>query len=183
MWLHPILDFSIPPAQVYQSIPAWQLLEGNSLQLRNLQQQVVMIVPGGYGESGVFPDGEDKFSLPAAIDYWFKQANPPVRRRRFTGGETHAYMVHNYLQQRLVVPIPDLWLIGVAILLGKGMIITLNKRQLRRALLMLLAGTAVYGLVGLQVYISGALLLPLVFPLVTFWTYVLSVLLRKKSDA
>lgn len=180
MWLHPILDFSIPPAQVYQSIPAWQLLEGKSPQLRNLQQHIVMIVHGGYGEAGVFRDGEDNFALPAAIDYWFKQANTTVRRRRFTGGETHAYMVHNYLQQRLVVPIPDLWLIGVAILLGKGMTITLNKRQLRRALPMLLAGTVVYGLVSLQAYISGALLLPWFFPVVTFWTYVLAVLLRKK---
>ncbi|MEM7713159.1 MAG: CHASE2 domain-containing protein, partial [Cyanobacteria bacterium P01_A01_bin.68] len=27
MWLHPIVDFSIPPKQVYRTIPAWKLLE------------------------------------------------------------------------------------------------------------------------------------------------------------
>ena len=27
MWLHPIVDFSIPPKQVYQTVPAWKLLE------------------------------------------------------------------------------------------------------------------------------------------------------------
>src|SRR5207237_3128507 len=30
MWLHPIIDFSIPPEQVYKRLPAWQLLESSA---------------------------------------------------------------------------------------------------------------------------------------------------------
>ncbi|HEY9614961.1 CHASE2 domain-containing protein [Allocoleopsis sp.] len=185
MWLHPIIDFSIPPKQVYQRIPAWQLLESkaNSPQFSHLQQQVVMIAAGGYGEAGVFQEGQDNFPLPAAVSYWFQQANPPVPCRRFTGGESHAYMIHHYLNRRLVVPIPDLWLIGVAVLLGKSMALAMKPRQQRIRWRMLLGGTAVYGLVSLQLYIWGALLLPWIFPSVTFWTYALPGLLRKKSDA
>jgi hypothetical protein len=185
MWLHPIIDFSIPPEQVYQRLPAWQLLESNanSPQLSHLQQQVVMIAAGGYGEAGVFQEGQDNFPLPAAVSYWFQQANPPIPRRRFTGGESHAYMIHHYLNRRLVVPIPDLWLIGVAALLGKGMVLTMKPRQQRLRWGMLLGGTVVYGLVSLQLYIFGALILPWVFPSVTFWTYALPGVLRKKPDA
>lgn len=185
MWLHPIIDFSIPPEHVYQRIPAWQLLEStaDSPQLSNFKQQVVMIAPGGYGEAGVFKEGQDNFPLPAAVSYWFKQANPPVTRRGFTGGESHAYMIHHYLNRRLVVPIPDLWLIGVAVLLGKGIALTMKSCQQRLRWEMMLGGTVVYGLISLQLYISGALLLPWVFPSVMVWTYALPVLLRKKSDA
>ena len=185
MWLHRIIDFSIPPQQVYQSIPAWQLLESpvNSPQLNHIQQQVVIIAPGGYGEAGIFEEGQDNFSVPAAINYWFKQANPPVKHRRFTGGETHAYMIHHYLNRRLVVPIPDLWMIGVAVLLGKSITLMMKPRQQHVAWGMLLGGTTIYGLISLQVYSSGAILLPWVFPSVTLWIYVLPMLLRKKPYA
>jgi hypothetical protein len=185
MWLHPIIDFSIPPEHVYQRIPAWQLLESNtnSPQLNNFKQQVVMIAPGGYGEAGVFKEGQDNFPLPAAVSYWFHQTNPPVTRRSFTGGESHAYMIHHYLNRRLVVPIPDLWLIGIALLLGKGITLTMKSPQQRLRWEMMLGGTVVYGLISLQLYISGALLLPWVFPSVMVWTYAVPVLLRKKLDA
>ena len=185
MWLHPIIDFSIPPQQVYQSIPAWKLLESsaNSPQLNHIQQQVVMIAPGGYGEAGIFEEGQDNFPVPAAINYWFKQANPPVKHRRFTGGKTHAYMIHHYLNRRLVVPIPDLWMIGVAVLLGKSIAIMMKPRQQRVQLRTLLGGTVVYGLISLQVYSSGAILLPLVFPSLTILIYFLPLLLRKKTYA
>ncbi|MFP4100385.1 hypothetical protein [Coleofasciculus sp.] len=65
MWFHPIIDFSIPPAQVYQTIPAWELLEDSAIssQLSNLSQQVVMIAPGGYGEAGIKHEGEDLHQL------------------------------------------------------------------------------------------------------------------------
>ncbi len=185
MWLHPIIDFSISPEQVYESIPAWQLLEegANSPKLAHLQQQVAIIAPGGYGDAGVFQGGQDNFPLPAAVGYWFDRASPRVRHHRLTGGEVHAYMIHHFLNRRLVVPIPDLWLIGVAVLLGKFSAKTWEFASLRRhqQWVMLLGGMAVYGLVSLQVYISTAVLLPWVFPTVTVWTYALPVLLRKKS--
>jgi CHASE2 domain-containing sensor protein len=185
MWLHPIIDFSIPPERVYESIPAWQLLNdgADSPKLPYLQQQIAIVAPGGYGDAGVLQGGKDSFELPAAVDFWFARASSPVQRHRLTGGEVHAYMIHHFLNRRLVVPIPDLWLIGVAVLLGKLLAkistnISLRKRHLW---VMLIGGTGVYGLVSLQVYISAAILLPWVFPIVTVWTYAVPVLLRKKS--
>ncbi len=184
MWLHPIIDFSIPPEQVYQSIPAWQLLESraDSPQFSHLEQQVVIIVPGGYGEAGVYAEGQDRFPVPPAIKYWFNQALPAVQREKFTGGEVHAYMIHHFLNRRLVVPIPDLWLIGVAVLLGK-LTTTIGKnvvKQNRQFWWMLIIGTSIYGLVSLQVYLSAGVLLPWLLPTVTFCTYVFPLLLRKK---
>jgi hypothetical protein len=71
------------------------------------------------------------------------------------------------VNQRLVVPIPDLWLVGVAVLLGKGTALAVEhakgeskkgKAKIRLFLLpsgsgkwVLLAGaTAIYGLASLQ---------------------------------
>ena len=132
MWLHPIIDFSIPLNQVYQRLPAWQLLEksADSLKLDPKQQPVVMIAAGGYAEAGASKAGEDNFPVPAAVDYWRSnpsESTPPNMRGVFPGGEAHAYMIHHLLNQRLVVPIPDLWLVGLAALLGKGTALALEK--------------------------------------------------------
>lgn len=182
MWLHPIVDFSIPPEQVYESIPAWQLLENNnSPKLPHLQQQIAIIAPGGYGDAGVLQGGKDSFELPAAVNFWFARASSSVPRYRLTGGEVHAYMIHHFLNRRLVVPIPDLWLIGVAIVLGKLTVEFWKNPPLRKHQLwfMLIGGTSIYGLVSLQVYISAAILLPWVLPIVTVWAYALPLLLKK----
>jgi len=186
MWLHPIIDFSMPPGQVYEQIPAWQLLATGTTGLgASLSTQIVIIAPGGYGEAGVSKEGEDNFPLPAAVNYWFQQHQPPIFRDSFTGGEAHAYLIHHFLHRRLVVPIPDLWLLGLAVLLGKGIkqtgvIAFLQRRQ--RLLMVLLGGTTVYGLVSLQVYISAAVLLPWVFPVVMVGTYALPMLWRNNSN-
>ena len=199
MWLHPILDFSIPPQQVYKRLPAWQWLETStdSLKLDSHQQPVVMIAPGGYGEAGVSKGGEDNFPVPLAVGYWRSQENPPDFRGMFSGGEAHAYMIHHLLNQRIVVPIPDLWLVGVAALLGKGTALVLKEKGKRKkeqgklrlffvpswcGQWVLLGGaTTIYGLVSLQVYIAAAILLPLLMPTATFWTYVLLARLERKS--
>lgn len=185
MWLHPIVDFSIPPGQVYQTIPAWELLEskaGSSLQ-KQLQQQVVIIAPGAYGEAGTAKDGEDNFELPAALAFWRNQKNNHNRLGVMTGGEVHSYMMHHYLKNRMVIPIPDVWMIGLAILLGKFLSHYLSLHQVKRShvLMLLSIGTPVYGLICLQTYISStALLLPWLLPTVTFWFYILHALLGKK---
>lgn len=202
MWLHPIIDFSIPPKQVYTNLPAWQLLESpadNPL-LRRYPQPVVMIAPGGYSEAGVSRDGEDNFPVPAAVGYWRSQEDSPDLRQVFPGGEAHAYMINHFLTQRLVVPIPDLWLVGVAVLLGKGTALALEhakgerkkgKRKIRLFLLpsgsgkwVLLAGaTGIYGLASLQLYITAAVLLPWSLPVGAFWTYVLLGQFERKFHA
>lgn len=172
MWLHPILDFSIPPAQVYELLSAWKLLSNaaDASQLPHLQQQVI-IIASAYSDAGVFKDGGESFPLPPAIHYWFNQSQFP-ERTSFTGGEAHAYIVHHLLNQRLVVPIPDFWMIGVAALMGKILTIQRKKHQVRLKFLLLM-GTGIYGLISLQLYISTAVLWPWLFPSITLLIYVL----------
>ncbi len=203
MWLHPIIDFSIPPEQVYQRLPAWKLLETStdSLKLDRDRQPVVMIAPGGYGEAGVSKPDEDNFPVPAAVSYWRDRQNPPDQRQVFPGGEAHAYMIQHFLSQRLVVPIPDLWVVGVAALLGKATALALEKRPGKREkekgkimlfllssergkwLLLPTCATAIYGLASLQLYITAAMLLPWSLPVATFWTYVVLARFERKFHA
>ncbi|BBD63367.1 putative Chase2 sensor protein (plasmid) [Nostoc sp. HK-01] len=179
IWLHPIADFSIPPNQVYHTIPAWKILENQTLP-QNLQQQVVIIIPGGYDEAGISQDGEDNFAganLPPAIKYWQPNIN------LFTGGEYHAYMVHHLLNQRLVVPIPDFWITGIALFLGKILYLQQKNRKYRwQWLLLMTIFTGFYGIVSLQLYISTtAILLPWLLPSIALWGYFLPNVLSKKK--
>ena len=187
MWMHPIIDFSISPKQAYKTIPAWQLLE-NKVISKNLPEQIVIIAPGGYEEAGISQDGEDNFSVSdfPAIKYWRDQENPINQSQVLTGGEYHAYMVHQLLTERLVIPIPDFWMIGVAILIGKSLSLYLlpskNSNQ-PQSLIIVTIITGVYGLISLQLYISAtAILLPWLLPSVTLWFYILSAILNQKSD-
>jgi hypothetical protein len=174
MWFHPIVDFSIPIDRVYKTIPAWKILSDNTQ--AEIGQQVVIVAPGGYGEAGIAADGEDNSPLPPAVSYWLSQSKPNVMRSRFTGGEAHAYMVHHFLSPRLVVPYPDFWLVGVAVLLGiTRNFVCLSGR--RKWAIFLSLATVVYGVVSLQVYITAAVLLPWFLPSVTLWIYILPGLL------
>ena len=216
-WLHPIIDFSIPPNQVYKRLPAWQLLDTpvDALKLdlkqnrewgmghggwgkkKNQQQEIikkqpiVIIAAGGYGEAGVAQEGEDNFPVPAGLKYWRFQENPPDLRQVFPGSEVHAYLIHHFLTQRLVLPIPDLWLLGLAALLGKWTVLSLDagtkegKEKTNKLLfffvpsgrskwMIVMAGaTGIYGLVSLQLYVTGGVLLPLIIPAIAFWSYVM----------
>lgn len=202
-WLQPMIDFSIPPDQVYQTVPAWQLLESSGTspninshinsqpivdnhltvdhqptadnpstvdQPLDFAHHIVILAAGGYGEAGVLP-GQDHWELPAAVRHWrFWQNDPGVSLQTLTGGEIHAYMLHHFLTRRLVVPIPDLWMIGVAALLGKGTALALQNRAIthRQRSLLLVGTTATYGIISLQIYVSAAILLPWLLPSVTF---------------
>jgi len=92
-------------------------------------------------------------------------------------------MIHHLLTQRLVIPIPTLWLIGVAGLLGKGatLVWRKNDRGRQRWTIGLVSATALYGLVGLQSYISAGILLPWLLPSAAFWIYVWPTI-RRKTD-
>ncbi|MBE9252099.1 CHASE2 domain-containing protein [Dolichospermum sp. LEGE 00240] len=193
MWMHPIIDFSISPQSVYQNIPAWQLLENQNIpkNLQNLQDIIVIIAPGGYEEAGLNYDGEDNFLISKfpAIKYWRDQENPINKSQVLTGGEYHAYMIHHLLTKRLVIPIPDFWMIGVAILIGKSLnlyllyLVPRKKSNQPQSLILVTIITGIYGLISLQVYISAtAILLPWLLPSVTLWFYILSAILEKKSD-
>ncbi|NEQ35306.1 MAG: CHASE2 domain-containing protein [Okeania sp. SIO3I5] len=168
MWLHPIVDFSISYDQVYDSIPAWQILESNNSLIRDkIKEQVVIIAPGGYENAGV-KFGEDNIE------------HPPIafRDEKLTGGKIHAYLLHHFLTNRLVVPIPDLWMILMAAFLGKSVILILNDctdypQKHNRWVVVFAVGNLGYLMVSLQVYISGAILLPILSPSAIFWIYFL----------
>ncbi|NEP81615.1 MAG: CHASE2 domain-containing protein [Okeania sp. SIO3B3] len=182
-WLHPIVDFSISYDQIYDCIPAWRLLESNNSLTSNylaakknrkcevteiedkVKQQVVIIAPGGDDNAGL-KYGGDNFIPPMAFRYWNNDKN-------LTGGEIHAYMLHHFLTNRIVIPIPDFWMTWVGAFLGQSVIILLNKYPEKRCgwVGFFVVANFVYVIVSLQVYISGAILLPIVSPSVTFWVY------------
>jgi hypothetical protein len=177
-WLQPLLDYSLPPQQIYHRVPAWQLLLTpeqvlQDLGLSSLQGLVVLIAPGGYDEAGFTESGEDNVEPPMAIAYWHQrspQANAP---QGFTGGEINAYMAHHFLSNHLIVPIPDIWMVLLAALIGKGLTIHLAATPLHpgRFGSILAGATAVYGLVSLQLYVSGGVMLPWLQPSLTLWFY------------
>jgi hypothetical protein len=179
VWLQPIIDFSLPPEEVYESVPAWKLMKNSQLPLfSEIDRQIILIAPGGYEEA------DDNFSVPLAISYW--RSRPRQQRSSpgiFTGGENHSYMIHHLLAQHLVIPIPDVWLVGIAALFGKGIALAQVGAARRRRWTIALAGTTVaYGFISLQVYISGAVLLPWFLPSGIFWSYILLNEKRSRSQ-
>jgi CHASE2 domain len=157
IWGQPILDFSIPPDRAFRAIPAWHLLdEQKSREVEDLSNTIVMIAPGGYGEAGVQlqqKDYKDTFDPPAAIAYWQNSSY-------FTGGEALAYMTHHLLKQWLVIPVPDLWMVLLTAVAVKG----LQLWPVRYRRIALMGGTVTYGLISLQLFISVAIVLPIVLP-------------------
>lgn len=173
MWLHPLIDYTVPPDQVYQSISAWQLLE--TPQISDIGDRIVLITPGGYIDAGVKP-GDDNFMRPKALSYWFQSPG------KITGGESHAYMIQNLLQHRLILPIPDFWMIGIAAILGKGTVIWLTSRRISRRRSRVLFGIPlIYAVTSFQIYITSAVLLPIVFPIAVYLAYLIPSTVRRRD--
>ncbi len=184
---HYTIDFSLPPEQVYQTTPAWNFLGqdlSNTELKEKLKQQVVIIAPFNY---------DRRFSVhypaPLAVEYWcrFNRSQDGKERdceRRFTAGEAHAYRVHHWLQlQRPLLVIHNIWMIGIAIILGKLTTIILLKQKYETrkkwALHLSIAVPCGFGILGLAAYIFASVLIPLGLPLATFLIYSLSILRRK----
>jgi hypothetical protein len=203
VWLDPIIDFSIPPDRVYQRLAAWRVLN-ESVDMPSLSDQVVIIGSGGYVETGGVAEGQsDNYPVPTAMKYWRTHlpphnyastfpsddsANSPPYLSAFTGPEAHAYMVHHLVNQHLVTPIPDIWMIGVAAVLGQGTVLLLKRQQYqhpwtrkRQGLygVGLAGATVLYGVLGLQLYVSANVLLPWLLPSSLFWMYAFTALRRK----
>ena len=176
-WLEPIIDFSIPSDRAYDRIPAWQLLD-STRPIADLSKQIVLISPGDDDRLGMVSGIPDHYSVPAALHYWHPQ-------NWLTGGEANAYMIYHQLTQRFVIPIPDLWMMGIAVLLGKGIMLWFEPRsrwtekQRKQYILASASATALYGIASLQLYISTAILLPVVLPTVIFWIYIFPAFKRK----
>ncbi|MBD2200352.1 MULTISPECIES: CHASE2 domain-containing protein [Calothrix] len=169
----PILDFSIPPSQVYKSISACELLgscESTTQIHHDLKNKVVIIVPSGYKQAGIRGKGEDNETVPPAISFWNGWGDGI-----FSRSAAHAYMVHHLLTQRLVVPVPDFLMILVGALLGKAvtLIIIEKPRNQVKIFKIFWGGLVIYLLSSLQIYTSAAILLPWFFPSLTFGIYIL----------
>lgn len=177
--LEPIIDFSLPPNQAYQLIPAWQLLDNSGkYQFPLLAKQIVLVAPGSDERLGMGKN-PDRVISPTAIRYQTGQ-------EWLTGGEALAYMTHHWLRQHLVIPIPDLWMVGLAIVLGKAIALLIGRRsqrwtQLRRVQvsIALVSLVAIYSLIALQIYVSALVLLPWFLPSSVFLAYSLSALKRR----
>ncbi|NJR63209.1 MAG: CHASE2 domain-containing protein [Cyanobacteria bacterium CRU_2_1] len=79
MWLHPIMDYSFPPEQIYTAISAADLLTStDATRFSDLSQQTVLIAPN-YGPAGVDYQGEDNFLAPAAMHHWYTDRHPGDR--------------------------------------------------------------------------------------------------------
>jgi CHASE2 domain len=181
-----IIDFSVPPKQVYEAVPAWKFLNSafpNSEQQQRIKNQVAIVASVGYVDA----DAEDNFSVPLAVQYWCQSQDrrEPLEKdcpEFFTGGKIHTYMVHHLLSQHRVTLLPDFWMIGLAVFLGKWTALGLlnDKRKQRQQWILVLAGaTPVYGIIGLQIYIWASLSVPWFLPTLVFWTCVLFTLRRK----
>lgn len=187
-WLQPINDFSLPPETIYQPLSASQLFETK----QSIDQQVVLIASGGYQEAGI--DGEkDYVALPLATAFWYgKDPNQP-NKSTLTGGEVHGYMIHHWLTRHLIIPIPDLWMILVAAGVGKAFSAKLSDKgnaihlettsYLQKHLIFaFLSIHFLYGLVSLQSYISLGIILPWLFPSLTFCLYLLPTLRKLNHE-
>ncbi|MEL7084468.1 MAG: CHASE2 domain-containing protein [Cyanobacteria bacterium P01_A01_bin.3] len=190
LWMQPIVDFSLPPERVYTPVPAWRVLSGEA-DLSASSQQIALIAPGGYPESGI--EAPDYFPVPAAMDYWRNrqldttsaeasvspEASLPLEAELvYTGAEAHAYSIHHLLKRHMIIPIPDVWMVGLAAAFGKWIGLWMVRQQQqspdrRRALHQLGVGNIAYAALSLQLYISGAVMLPVVLPSITVWILVL----------
>jgi hypothetical protein len=177
--LHPLIDFSLPPQQIYTKIPAWKLIENPHINKYPLIRKQVVLIAAGTDERLVITPGQPhRVTAPAGMNYWTNQD-------WLTGGESLAYMTHHFLTRHLVLPIPDIWLIGVAIIFGKITVTILQQKShiTRVSRQKILAGSIgaviLYGIVALQLYISAAVLLPWFLPSSVFLAYVLPATRRK----
>ncbi len=185
-WLHPLLDYSLPPNAIYTKISSHQLLQTPETQLArqfDWQDRVVIVASGAYDEAGTGL-ARDYIDSPSAIAYWRAQAGDRTEGfKRFTGGETNAYAVHHFLRRHYLTPVPDLWLVGVGALVGAGIVLlfqqqsTDRQHSYRHRQLALLLTSLGYGWVSLQIGITAQLLLPWLLPVATVWVFCLPVVM------
>jgi hypothetical protein len=139
----------------------------------------VLVAPGSDARLGMGDGTPDRILAPTALKY-------ATGQEWLTGGEALAYMIHHWTRQHMVMRIPDLWMVGLAVLLGKAIAVLVTQRSQRwntmtrlQVSAALVGGVAIYSLVVLQIYISALMLLPWFLPSSVFLTYSLSAIKRR----
>ena len=184
-WGRPIRDFSLPPDTIYQSITSAELLGANPQNQAKipypLSQQVILIASAGYAEAGIHQN-QDYFPQPTAISFWQERRNSK-RAAVMTGGQAQAYAIHHWLTHHLVLPVPNPLIIFFAVILGKGLTQFRISAQFKKQWIIGLGlSNLAYGLLGLQLYISLNILLPIVFPSFLVWYYLLPYLNKSSYE-
>jgi hypothetical protein len=173
-----IIDFSLPEDIIYTRTLASNLLDEDELsQEIEIQPSAQVFIIG----SGDYADAEDNYSPPLALEYWWclslhqnQRQNCNIRPRRFSSSEAYAYMVSQLLQRHQVRVVPNYLMTGLFIIIGKGMVITLQRqpqarrRKLIRYLFLMIAG---YTIISFQLYISATILFPILFPMTILLNY------------
>lgn len=174
-WLgHRIIDFSIPPHQMYDYTPAWELLEAKG-SLESANQKVVIIGSGGYEDAG------DTFYPPEAIKFWYRNPKPANHqslnssKNWLSGAEVQSYMINQLIASHTIIAIHDIWLIGLASISGKiAQVFLLRVKKLRRTQVKayLPFVIIIVGVLNLQIYVTAKISIPWFLPSLVFLTYV-----------
>ncbi|MEC4894502.1 MAG: CHASE2 domain-containing protein [Oscillatoria sp. PMC 1051.18] len=181
--IRPIIDFSLPPNKVYTKISAWKLLKGDLSYPNSSEQQIAIVASGGY------PDAEDNFSVPLAINYWCNLEKRKYKKvehcpQVFTGGEINSYITYHLVTPHQVTLIPNWYLIVIAAILGKWnnlLLQQLHPKNQKATIIKLTGLTILIGLVELQLYIYASILIPWLLP--TFiYLYYLWLSIRRENN-
>lgn len=195
VWLSPIFDFSLPPNRVYQTLPAWQLLDppaSKSPPFDPHHPPIVLIAAGGYGSAGITSPDEDNYLPSAATRYWRSDEPQAQRNHILTGGEAHAYAIHHFRQGHLVIPVPDFWMVLLAAIAGKVIVqfwlpalqasgaatVPIPNPSIRRRVKLggMIAGVVLGSTwLSAQIFVSAQLLIPITLPLATVGSYLVLV--------
>jgi CHASE2 domain len=159
-WLNPWIDYSIPIQEVYQPISSENFLKESSSQA---QPPIALLVPGEEFDAYQFP----------LVHQASKTSRP------MSGGEIHAYLLYNLLHHGLIIPIPDLWVVGIVGIMSKLFVFSLQQRPKERSvsqrgwLVLLLGGPLFAYALSLQIYIGFGIAIPVLFPAVTYFSYII----------
>jgi CHASE2 domain len=162
-WLNPWIDYSSPRDAAYETITSQQFLERSTP-----ITQAVLLVPG---------EDFDKFTMPKVL--LFQREEMTGKPPNMAGGEIHAYLLYNLIQDRLLLPIPDLWMIGLVGICSKLLLNWLqdlprDRSVSKRGWFMLLGVLpAIAYLLSFLTYIWVGVVLPLVFPTLVYFSYLL----------
>jgi CHASE2 domain/CHAT domain len=183
-----LIDYSHPPDSVYTRISARKLLqEPNKYDLRN---KVVLIAAGGYDEAGISLDrkGEDNYKdlpLSIAIRSSFGLTNHIddveyfTNHRPFTGGEIHAYIAHQLLNNSVIIRISDLVVIILTLIACNYVFNIKNLKQLNRKNISL-GIPLIYAGACIGIYCTINISMPFLLPCILYFTYLKPIDLRKK---
>jgi hypothetical protein len=165
-WLNPWINYAISTDQAYEAISSQDFLE-----LSDPISQVLLIVPS---------EEFDKFKMPAVLNYHIAQ-------EEMAGGEIHAYQLYNLLTHSLITPIPDLWMIGLAGIIGKLLLHWLQNLPIDRSLsrrgwfvLTIILPMFAYGL-SFWAYSIVSIIVPILFPTLTYFSYLIAHWWQEKS--